>query len=260
MSLLKLQDGIIYGPIQSRRLGASLGINLMPTQYKLCPLNCVYCQYGWTNALTVDSMIYHNDLPTADQVETALKNALMAGTRAGYLTFSGNGEATIHPNFDEIVDRVTFIRDKYLPEARTCILSNSAVVNREDVRSALEKLDIRIMKLDAGDEETFFQINRPAIEVKFKEIIAGLKKLSFFTMQSLFVTGEVSNIEEAKVADWIAHIDQLRPREVQIYSIDRMPAYAKLVRVPVEQLNQIAELGQKMTGVSMKVYSATKNE
>lgn len=260
MSLLSLQSGIIYGPIQSRRLGASLGINLMPTQYKLCPFNCVYCQYGWTNAITVNSLPYQNDLPTPDQVETALKKVLMAGTIADYITFSGNGEATIHPNFDEIVERVAFTRDKYLPQARTCILSNSAVVNREDIRSALEKLDVRIMKLDAGDEETFFQINRPTIEVKFKEIIAGLKKLSYFTMQSLFVTGEVSNIEETKVANWIAHVDQLRPREVQIYSIDRMPAYAKLTRVGLEKLNQIADLGQRMTGVAIKVYLAKKHE
>lgn len=256
MALLTLQQQIIYGPVRSRRLGHSLGINLMPTQYKLCPFNCVYCQYGWTNALTTAPLLYQSDLPSPAQVQKALIECLNTDVKADYLTFSGNGEATIHPQFEEIVDIVTSVRNDYLPQARTCILSNSAVVNREEVRQGLEKLDVRIMKLDAGDEDTFIQLNRPAMEVKFNDIVAGLYKLSSFTMQSLFVRGDISNVEPERLARWIDLVGQLRPREVQIYSIDRTPAYSRLIKVSDEELLEIGERTQTATSIPVKVFSA----
>ena len=151
--VLELQKGIIYGPVSSRRLGRSLGINLSPTARKVCSFNCVYCHYGWTKVLTSDLSAYIDDLPAPKAVEKALEETLRTlDPPPQYITFSGNGEPTLHPDFEEIVDRVRVVRDRTGTQADIAILSNSTGLANQSVLRGLASLDVRIMKLDAGTD------------------------------------------------------------------------------------------------------------
>ena len=148
MSPLKLKTGITYGPVNSRRLGRSLGINLSPNSYKACSFSCVYCHYGWTDYFIGDYSEVQSDIPEPDEVRRELEEVLKKGTEFDYITFSGNGEPTLHPQFDRIVDLVVETRDKYSPEKKVAILSNSSMLNKREVLNALGRIDLRIMKLD----------------------------------------------------------------------------------------------------------------
>lgn len=254
MQTLKLQKGIIYGPIKSRRLGLSLGINLMPTTYKLCPFNCIYCQYGWTDAHTDDVSEYSDDFPTAERLQETLESWLKSGQNIDYITFSGNGEPCLHPQFDQMVEVATKLRDKYAPQVRLAILSNSSCLNRKNVIAALKQLDKRIMKLDCGSEKTFQKINRPHKNIKYEKVVENLKNLDDLIIQSLFVDGEINNIENREIEKWIERLDYIKPQEVQIYSIDRPSADKNLKLLGKEKLKEMAQKAEKTTGISVKVF------
>jgi wyosine [tRNA(Phe)-imidazoG37] synthetase (radical SAM superfamily) len=254
MQTLKLQEGIIYGPIKSRRLGRSLGINLLPTTHKLCSFNCIYCQYGWTFATTDDALEYADELPTTDGLEEALESWLKLGQNVDYITFSGNGEPCLHPQFDQMVEVASKLRNKYIPQAKLAVLSNSTCLGKSHVINGLKKLDVRIMKLDSGSEDTFQKVNRPHRDIKYEEIVENLKNLDDVIIQSLLVNGEVSNIENQKIEKWIERIDYIKPRGVQIYSIDRPSAKENLKLVGKEKLKEIAQKAEKATGISVKVF------
>jgi wyosine [tRNA(Phe)-imidazoG37] synthetase (radical SAM superfamily) len=254
MQTLKLQEGIIYGPIKSRRLGTSLGINLLPTTYKLCPFNCIYCQYGWTDTHTDNALEYIEDLPTIEGLEEALESWLKRGQDVDYVTFSGNGEPCLHPQFDQMVEVASELRNKYVPRARLAILSNSTCLDRKSVIEGLKQLDQRIMKLDCGSEETFRKINRPHRNINYKEIVENLKNLEEVIIQTILVDGEMRNIENEEIEKWIERIDYIKPREVQIYSIDRPSADQTLKLVGKEKLNEIAQKAQEATRISVRVF------
>lgn len=254
MQTLKLQEGIIYGPIKSRRLGLSLGINLMPTTYKLCPFNCIYCQYGWTDAHTDDASDYMDDLPTTERLQEALESSLKMGQNLDYITFSGNGEPCLHPQFDQMVEVASKLRDKYAPRVRLAVLSNSSCLNRKNVIEALKQLDVRIMKLDCGSEETFQKVCRPHKKIKYEKVVENLKNLNDIIIQTLFVDGEINNIENREIEKWIERLDYIRPQEVQIYSIDRPSADKNLKLVGKEKLKEMAQKAEKTTGISVKSF------
>ena len=254
MQTLKLQEGIIYGPIKSRRLGPSLGINLLPKSYKLCPFNCIYCQYGWTLAHTDNVSAYMDDLPTMEELEEALERWLKRGQDVDYITFSGNGEPCLYPQFDQMVEVASELRNKYVPQARLAILSNSTCLDRKSVIEGLKQLDERIMKLDCGSEETFRKVNHPHKNIKYKEIVENLKNLEDMIIQSVFMDGETNNLENEEIEQWIERIDYIKPREVQIYSIDRPSADQTLKLVGKEKLQKIAQKAEKITGISVKVF------
>lgn len=258
MSLLELQKGIIYGPIDSRRLGTSLGLNIMPTGYKLCPFNCVYCHYGWTDKQALDLSGRLSELPSARAVGQALEERLqkmvLDDQRPDYVTFSGNGEPTAHPAFGEIVDQVRLVRDRILPKLKIALLSNSTALDRQDVRDAIGRIDLPIMKLDAGSEELFRQINRPVAPITLTRIVSGLKKLQRFDTQTVFMQGSVDNATDQAVEKWMELIGQIRPLEAQIYTVDRWPADPSLEKVDKGKLHEIAEKTREKTGVEVVVY------
>jgi len=255
MALLRLQRSIIYGPVSSRRLGCSLGLNILPIEYKLCSLNCVYCQYGWTEACALECKDYVSDLPSPEEVALALRESLLKlkdeNVTPTYITFSGNGEPTMHPQFEEIVRAVKKVRDELAPKALLAILSNSTTVGRESVRRALKLLDVTVMKLDCGDVNTFTLYNRPCAEVDFSEIVRGLRELRDFTLQTLFTN---LNSDEPSVEKWIKTIKMVKPKEVQIYTLDRSAPLADLKSVSRERLEEIARRLTSETGVPAKVY------
>lgn len=174
---LSLQKGILYGPVDSRRYGKSLGINLMPTGYKLCSFNCVYCHYGLTEKCTMDVEGYEDDLPTFDDVVRAVEEAAQSSVDFDLITFSGNGEPTLYPRFSELVDEIVRLRNRYRPAARVALLSNATGLIKKEIRDSLPKIDLPVLKLDAGTDKKFQAINRPARAVRFEEIVKLLCSL-----------------------------------------------------------------------------------
>jgi wyosine [tRNA(Phe)-imidazoG37] synthetase (radical SAM superfamily) len=252
--LLGLKKGIIYGPVASRRLGRSLGINLSPTARKVCSFNCVYCHYGWTKALEADLSDYTDELPPPDEVGRELARALShLSPPPQYITFSGNGEPSLHPDFPEIVDVVLGVRQASGIAARVAILSNSTAAIQEPVRRALGKLDVRIMKMDAGTQEVLERINRPAEGVSLDSIVEGLGLLDDITLQSVFVDGEVSNIGDDDISAWIDRVAQIKPKEAQIYSLENAPAMSTLIGVDPARLEEISELVRRF-GIDARAY------
>jgi wyosine [tRNA(Phe)-imidazoG37] synthetase (radical SAM superfamily) len=252
--VLPLQDDVLYGPIHSRRLGQSLGINLLPSTYKLCSFNCLYCHYGWTEVQTLDVEPHALDLPQLKRVAERIRVALRSALEFDYLTFSGNGEPTLHPQFAEIVDQVVRLRDQYRPGVRLALLSNSTGLYRPDVRDCIGKIDLPIFKLDAGTAELFARINRPVRGVKFSAILDGLASLDQPHIQTLFVDGSPSNVTAKQLDAYMQHISRIKPAEVQIYSIDRPVPDRHLVRVTPQRLSDIARLGEAETGVPFRAF------
>jgi wyosine [tRNA(Phe)-imidazoG37] synthetase (radical SAM superfamily) len=238
--LLPLKDGYVYGPVRSRRLGASLGINVLPPGAKVCNFNCQYCQYGWTPPEQLGDtrqVVW----PAAESILVAVGKALLALPEPpAYLTFSGHGEATLHPELGELVEGVTVIRDRLARPARTAILSNSTRVGDSRVREALSRLDVRIMKLDAGTPAGLAAFNQPDRSVSFDAIVAGLAVLADVTLQSLFASGPRGNLGRDEVAAWLDAVRAIRPSAVQVYTLDRPTPSAGLQPAPRAALDEIA--------------------
>lgn len=254
MTLLKLQKGIVYGPIKSRRLGRSLGINVLPTTFKLCSLNCSYCQYGWTKSQTNYGQEYKDKLPTLQEVVLALREAFSLHKDFEYITFSGNGEPTLHPDFPEIADVVHAMRTHFWPHVKLAILSNSTTCGATNIRKTLEKFDLPIMKLDVGNEQAFKKMNHGIPPVTLEGIVAGLKSLKKLVIQTMFVRGRIDNSSDWEVKSWIKRLEELKPSWVQIYTLDREAASEQLEKVKLSRLNEIAQMAETMTGLQVEVY------
>jgi wyosine [tRNA(Phe)-imidazoG37] synthetase (radical SAM superfamily) len=238
-----LFTSIVYGPIHSRRLGVSLGINLMPTNAKLCTFDCVYCECGWNQPVS------HPQLPTREQVRDALKYQLQTlNTPLNVITFSGNGEPTLHPNFLGIIQDTCELRDQYCPEAKISVLSNSTQLMRDDVIEALRLCDNRILKLDSAIDDTMRLIDQPVNpNLSVKQIVERLQQFDGdFTLQTCFLHGEyqgqiIDNTTSEELEAWYQIIDVLHPKQVMIYVIDRATPLQTLSKVPAEQMQQIAQ-------------------
>jgi wyosine [tRNA(Phe)-imidazoG37] synthetase (radical SAM superfamily) len=254
-----LFDEIIFGPVLSRRLGFSLGINLLPTDCKICTFNCIYCECGWTKS----DKLTAEDFPPADKVISKLEERLIEmkadNSTIDSITFAGNGEPTLHPNFAAIIDSTIDSRNIYYPDAVITVLSNATLINDDNIIMALKRVDKNMLKLDAGDEKTFKLINNPEINVTLHEIIGNLKKFNGnLIIQSMFIKGEfngikIDNTEEAEVNKWLIHLKEIKPELVVIYSISRTPANRNIIKVSKQVLNRIAEK-VKNEGINVEVY------
>ena len=253
-----LQQGIIYGPVPSRRLGRSLGVNLLPAEYKVCSFNCLYCQYGWTRKATFTPGERLKELPSVDAVAAALDTALAKFSRGhkaiDAISICGNGEPTLYPELAEVIVSIRKLRDQYQPHARVAILSNSSTVGDPGVRAALELLDLKIMKFDAGSEEMFRQLNHPAAPVYMGEIVAGLKELENTFLQSCFVQGRVTNADPDSVAMWVDKVREIHPLGVQLCTLDREPPDVSIERVNLTTLRWIASAVRWRAGQQAEVF------
>ncbi len=194
-------------------------------------------------------------MPTLNDFEKALESALHERGEINSITFSGNGEPMLHPQFEEFVDIAKELKEKYFPGANLGILSNSSTASVEKVRRALSKLDFRIMKLDAGNPDTFRRINRPCKEVEYQAIVDALKPLEGVILQTMFVDGPIQNIGEQEVREWVERVGEIQPIKAQIYSLDRSPAESFLRQVPAERLREIAVQAKQATGVEIEVFA-----
>jgi wyosine [tRNA(Phe)-imidazoG37] synthetase (radical SAM superfamily) len=236
---IPLQAGVVYGPVRSRRLGRSLGINVLPRGTKTCNFNCCYCQYGWTPPVSRRSGAGAWPSPVA--LAAAVDAALARDPRVDRLTLAGNGEPTLYPMLGELVGRLQEVRANRAPHARLAILSNSSTAGDPRVAEALDRLDERYMKLDAGDEPTLHTIN--GATVSLRRIVDALAALNGIILQAMFVHdpgGRLDNTRPGRIESWVDAITRIRPDAVHIYSIDREPAWSQLKSVPVEELRRIA--------------------
>lgn len=238
-----LFDSIVYGPIRSRRLGVSLGMNLMPTTAKLCTFDCVYCECGWNQPVS------HPALPTRQEVREALASRLgaLSPNSLDVITFSGNGEPTLHPDFLGIIQDTCALRDQYCPKAKISVLSNSTQLGRPDVVKALRMCDNRILKLDSAIDATMRLIDQPVNSHLTVEQLAQWLSLfdGDFTLQTCFLRGEydsqiIDNTTPEELSAWYAMIDRLQPKQVMIYVIDRATPLQTLSKVPAAEMEAIA--------------------
>lgn len=253
-----VKEDLVYGPLLSRRLGRSLGVNLLGAGAKLCSFNCRYCQCGWTAQPIRQGTDSLTDLPTGNQVAEALERRLQQLCREQILidviTFSGNGEPTLHPELQAIVKAASDLRDLYMPDAKLAVLSNSSTVYRSEVRAALQGIDLKLMKLDAGSEGLMRRINLPAKGWDFAEMLQGLAQLDGVLLQTMFVWGRVANTAPVAIREWSDRVAEIRPRGVQIYTLDRVPADTGLIPVSRGVLESIAEYARRRADVSIEVY------
>ncbi|MFQ5649310.1 MAG: radical SAM protein [bacterium] len=250
---MQLQKKIIYGPVQSRRLGRSLGVNLLPLTAKLCSMNCCYCQYGWTSRWT-NTPDAKDGLPPLREIELAIGEVLKSGLTFDYLTFSGNGEPTLHPDFETIVNRVLKMRATLRLDFKLALLSNGTTTPDPQLRKTFARIDLPMMKLDVGNEAAFKRMNHGVPPVRFSDILAGIKSLDRVVIQSMFVAGRVDNSTEAQVDTWIDALREIAPLWVQIYSLDRVAADNALHTVERARLMQIARRAQEATGLQIDVF------
>ena len=233
---------IVYGPIRSRRLGVSLGINLMPIAAKLCTFDCVYCECGWNQS------VLHPNLPTRADVRAALESQLSAAIEPiDVITFSGNGEPTLHPDFLGIIQDTCALRDQYCPKAKVSVLSNSTQLGRTDVIEALRLCDNRILKLDSAIDATMRLIDKPVnAQLTVKQIAQWLSIFDGdFTLQTCFLRGEyqgqtIDNTTPEELTAWYKMVDYLHPKQVMIYVIDRVTPLETLEKIPAETMEKIA--------------------
>lgn len=238
----------IFGPIHSRRLGLSLGINLMPHDGKICTFDCIYCECGLNNQRRP-----HSPRPTREEVSQALETRLHQmqeeGQRPDVLTFAGNGEPTAHPHFPEIIDDTLRLRDKYCPEAKVSVLSNATLAGRPKVHAALMKVDNNILKLDTVSPEYISRVNQPCIPF---DVTATVETLASYQghviVQTMFMRGcddegrSVDNTGDSYVLPWLEAVEKIRPSQVMVYTIDRETPEHGLRKATHEDLDRIVRL------------------
>jgi len=237
----------IFGPVHSRRLGVSLGINLMPADGKVCTFDCIYCECGFNKDFRPTL-----PRPTREETAAALEKKLQEMKREGVLpdvlTFAGNGEPTAHPQFAEIIDDTIRLRDSYCPEAKVSVLSNATMTHRPAVHDALMRVDNNIQKLDTVDEDFIRQVDRPTGRYSVTEVIDNLKRFNgHVIIQTMFLRGKdtnltpIDNTGEEYVAPWLEAVKEIRPQQVMIYTIDRETPASLLEKASREQLDAIRD-------------------
>lgn len=250
-----LFSDIVFGPMKSRRFGSSLGVNVLPTKAKFCNFDCAYCELGWTNYNKEDIQ-----MPKPSEVVTELirkvELLIERGTTIDNITFAGNGEPTLHPQFEEIIEDVLLVRDVYLPESKVSVLTNATMLHREPIRKALMAVDTCMFKIDAGTQKLFEEVNRPQGHISLQNIEDQIKGFPGKTIvQSMFVRGtvhgqQIDNTTPEAIESWRDSLNRVNPDEVVIYSLDRPTPEAGLAKLEVEELNQIASF---LNGVDYKV-------
>lgn len=248
----------IFGPIHSRRLGVSLGINLLPPDGKLCSFDCIYCECGYNADFKAKQ-----PLPTREEVKNALESRLKDmqenGPKPDVFTFAGNGEPTLHPHFPEIINDTIELRDKYFPDAKVSVLSNSTLIFKENVRNALMLVDNNILKLDTIDMDYIKEVDRPMGKYDVNRIIDNMKKFNgHIIIQTMFMKGlspngvNVDNTSDKYVLPWLEVVKNINPEQVMIYTIDRETPDQRLLKATPEELDRIASLIKK-EGLSVSV-------
>jgi len=243
--MTSLFDDIIFGPVRSRRLGLSLGVNLLPTESKLCSFDCIYCECGW-NADHKGLRRFNRREEVRERLSARLTEMAGAGTPPDVITFAGNGEPTMHPDFEGVIDDTIALRDRLCPSARVSVLSNATQIGREDVRRALLKVDNNILKLDSAFDETVRLMNLPSGSYTVARTVELMKLFEGrLIVQTMFLRGThggrtIDNTTDREVEAWLDLVREISPRRVMVYSLDRDTPCPTLEKVPKTELEAIA--------------------
>lgn len=235
-----LREKIVFGPIFSRRLGSSLGINLLPEKGKICNFDCIYCECGWNRDGREDTR-----LPLPDELEAALRSKLEEcrdnGVRIDSITFSGDGEPTLNPHFPEMIDITLRLRDEFFPQSVVSVLSNATMIQRPEVRAALMRVDNPILKLDGGIDRIVAMVNQPSGKYSVAGTVEALRAFNGeFVLQTMFLKGPgFSSLDEENVEEWRRIVLDLRPREVMVYTIDRQTPAGGLEKCSVAEMEAV---------------------
>ena len=243
-----LFDKIVFGPVRSRRLGVSLGINLLPLDKKYCNYDCIYCECGWSHT----EKVKNSELPGRQEVAEALEQVL-AGMKKDdkvpdVITFAGNGEPTMHPEFAGIAEDTVRIRDAFFPECRITLLSNATLLHKTSIRNAMTRLDVNILKLDTAIDQTFERLNKPSPGITLGKVIKNLREYNGpKTLQTLFLRGknslaDIDNTTDDELNALILAYRQIKPDSIMVYTFERDTAANDLVKIPAEELQSIASL------------------
>lgn len=237
----------IFGPVHSRRLGISLGINLLPADGKVCSFDCIYCECGFNEDHRPELPLPERE-EVAEKLEQKLKQMVSEGQLPDVLTFAGNGEPTCHPHFPEIINDTIRLRDKYCPEAKVSVLSNSTMIHRKSVHDALMLVDNNILKLDTVDTEYIKKTDQPNGPYDVKKIIECMKAFNgHIIIQTMFMRGtipsgeSVDNTGEEYVGPWLEAVKDIKPQQVMIYTIDRETPIQCLQKATHEQMDAIRD-------------------
>jgi len=242
-----LFDQIIFGPVKSRRLGVSLGVNLLPTDSKVCSFDCIYCECGWNPKKREKKVVLPTRSEVRQRMEEKLAQMVLENNLPDVITFAGNGEPTLHPEFLGIIDDTIELRNRLTPRARIAVLSNATMLHKPDVISALLKVEDNIQKLDSGFEETIRKMDCPATHFKLDEVVKNLKSFNGqVIIQTMFLRGTykgeiIDNSTKEEIAAWLKLIVEIKPSQVMIYTIDRDTPAAGLEKLNIEELQQIAD-------------------
>lgn len=237
-----MREEIVFGPIYSRRLGSSLGINLLPEKGKLCNFDCIYCECGW-NADGRDD----KHIPDAEALRSALDAKLREcrenGAVIDSITFSGDGEPTLNPDFPQIIDITLSLRDKYYPEAKVSVLTNATRLHRDAVREALMKVDNPILKLDAPSTELAGRINCPQGDYEVAQVVEDMKLFKGdFVLQTMFLRSSDFDSSSPEVLDgWMDIVRELHPREIMVYTIARPTPQSGLQKFTEAQMRSLVQ-------------------
>lgn len=237
-----MREETVFGPIFSRRLGTSLGINLLPVNGKICSFDCIYCECGWNRDGRGDQV-----LPTAAQVRSALEEKLaelmLEGVRIDSITFSGDGEPTLNPEFPRIIEDTILLRDTFYPSAKVSVLSNATRVHIPEVFEALKKVDNPILKIDAPTNELVALIDHPAPGYDLARVVEALRRFEGnFVLQTMFLKSPEFDSAAPEVLDgWMAIVRDLRPREVMVYTIDRPTPAQNLLPFTEEEMRALVQ-------------------
>lgn len=243
--MTSLYDNIIFGPVRSRRLGLSLGVNLLPVESKLCNFDCIYCECGW-NGDHLGKRRFNSREDVREMLREVLSKMVQDGTPPDVITFAGNGEPTMHPDFEAVIDDTIALRDELCPAAKVSVLSNATQLHREDVRRALLRVDNNILKLDSAFDATVQLVNKPVGSYSVKRTVELMKLFEGqMILQTMFLRGEymgqrVDNTTEEQVEAWLRLVKEIAPRQVMVYSLDRDTPCQTLEKVGREELQQIA--------------------
>ena len=245
--MTSLFDQIIFGPVRSRRLGLSLGVNLLPVDAKLCSFDCIYCECGWNADHPAAGHRFHPREAVRNELDATLRRMAAAGTPPDVITFAGNGEPTLHPDFEAVIDDTISLRDRWTPGAKVSVLTNATRIADPAVFRALLRVDHPILKLDSAFDATARRINRPQSPAwSVRGVVEAMRAFEGrIIVQTMFLRGTcdgepVDNTTETEVAAWLQRIAEIRPRQVMVYSLDRDTPCPTLVQVPREELQRIA--------------------